>query len=237
MNDSSRISTMRVRRLTYKSDTSPFGLWTYPDPLDGPSFAPCYAPYGEQSPPDDSHPAVKQAVIVPTIEADTRKSETLKPWEKGSKNGKKIKKGRGPKIHSRTDEESSSSSSNNSFNNIGSTGSDGVSTTLTSAPSSSRPSPVSPLVLNPMLAAPRAVLDPRFGLVQEERRPRFRLLPPSAPQHVYPANTAQAVIAESTSTTINSAFLTPTNPGCVERKHARVDNEAPAPSRKMHRME
>jgi hypothetical protein len=207
MNDHSRVTTMRVRRLTYRSDTSPFGLWTYPDPLHGPSFAPCYAPYGEQSPPGDSHPAIGQAIIVPTIEPDTRNSETLKPWEKGSKTGKKIKKGRGPKAHSRTEEESTSSSSNNTFNNVNSVGSDGVTTNTTTASSSSRPSPVAPFMLDPMLAGPPAVLDPRLAPVQQERRPRFRILPPSASRHVYPANSAQAAIAESRSTTMNNTFF------------------------------
>jgi hypothetical protein len=36
---------------------------------------PCYGPYGEQSPPGDFHPAIEQAAIVPTIEADTRESK------------------------------------------------------------------------------------------------------------------------------------------------------------------
>jgi hypothetical protein len=208
MNDHSRVTTMRVRRLTYRSDTSPFGLWTYPDPLHGLSFAPCYAPYGEQSPPGDFHPAVEQAVIVPAIEADTRGSGTLKPWEKGSKTGKKIQKGRGPKAHSRNDEETSNSNNSiNNVNNVNSVGSNGVSTTLTSATSSSRPSPGSPFVLDPMLAGPPAMLDPRLAPAQQERRPRFRLLPPSAPHYVYPAHSAQAAIAESRSTTMNNTFF------------------------------
>jgi hypothetical protein len=136
--------------------------------------APCYAPYGAQSLPGDIHPVIEQAAIVPTIQADTRESETPKPWEKGSKTGKKIKKGRGHKPHSRTNEETSSSSSKNSINNVNNVSSDGVSTTATSAPVSSRPSSGSPFVLDPMLAGTPAVLDPIFGPVQQERESILR---------------------------------------------------------------
>jgi hypothetical protein len=41
----SRISTMRVTRQTHESNTCAVGLWAIPNPLDGPSFAPCYASY------------------------------------------------------------------------------------------------------------------------------------------------------------------------------------------------
>jgi hypothetical protein len=87
---------------------------------------------------------------------------------------KKIKKGRGPKPHSRDDEVTSSSSSMNSSNNANNVGSDGVLITATSAPVSSRPSSGSPFVLNPMLAGPPPVLDPMFGPVQQERESILR---------------------------------------------------------------
>ncbi|KAH0288490.1 hypothetical protein M436DRAFT_60645 [Aureobasidium namibiae CBS 147.97] len=213
MNDHNRISTMRVSRKSYQGAGSPFGLWTLPDPLDGPSFAPCYAPYGEQSPPIVSHPAVEQAATVPTTDNDARKAEGLKPWEKGSKTGKKIKTGRGPKGRPRAGEQSNVgskdaiSSSNGSTENANSVPGSRVSTVTTSALSSSRPSPLSSVVSDPMRdAAPR--------------RPRFRLLAPAAPVDVYPADTAEAAIAESR-----------------KRNFDRVDNEVPAPSSTVHKKE
>lgn len=190
MNDHERISSMRVSRRTYQAENSPFGLWSLPDPLDGPSFAPCYAPYGEQAPPIVPHPPIQQATIAPTIETDARKAEGLKPWEKGSKTGKKIKTGRGPKARPRDDEQSSvgsmnmassCGSSDDKFNNQ-------TPTTSTSTLPSSRPSPLSSVVSNPMLDA--------------GARPRFRLLAPAHPVRVCPANTAQAAIAESRSTSM-----------------------------------
>jgi hypothetical protein len=128
---------------------------------------PCYGPYGEQSPPGDFHPAIEQAAIVPTIEADTRES---KPSSLGKRVQRLERRSRraGFKPHSRTDGGTSSSSSKNSINDVNNVGSDGVSTTATSAPVSSRPSFGSPFVLDPMLAGPLAVLDPMFGPVQQE---------------------------------------------------------------------
>ena len=196
MNDHERISSMRVSRRSYQAESSPFGLWSLPDPLDGPSFAPCYAPYGEQAPPIVSHPAVQQAPIAPTIETDARKAEGLKPWEKGSKTGKKIKTGRGPKARPRNDEQSSvgskdvvssNGSSNDNVNND-------TPTTSTSTLPSSQPSPLSSAVSDPMLGG--------------ACRPRFRLLAPAPPVQIYPANTAQSAIAESRSTSMFSSFLT-----------------------------
>jgi hypothetical protein len=219
MNNRNRITGMRVKRLAYGDYRFPLGLWTYPDPLDGPSIAPCYAPYGEQSPPIPSHPAVEEAAVESTTETDARKSEGLKPWEKGSKTGKKIKKGRGLKAHSRDDLEESVGSKEVSSSSSNTVGSGGVPAATTSTLSSLRTSPA-PLALDPMLDA--------------SRRPRFRILPPSAP-YVPPTDTAQAAIAESRSTSRDSVFLTLTNTRCAERKHDRVDNEAPAPSRKTHK--
>lgn len=184
MNDHNRISSMRVSRKSYQGAGSPFGLWTLPDPLDGPSFAPCYAPYDEQSPPIVSRPAVEQAAIVPTTDTNARKAEGLKPWEKGSKTAKKIKTGRGPKARPRAGEQSNVGSTENANPVVRS----GVSTTTASTLSSSRPSPLSSVVSDPVRDA--------------AHRPRFRLLAPAAPVDVYPANTAQAAIAESRSTSV-----------------------------------
>ena len=200
MDDHNRISSMRVSRKSYQGAGSPFGLWTLPDPLDGPSFAPCYAPYGEQSPPIVSRPSVEQAATVPNIDNDARKVEGLKPWEKGSKTGKKIKTGRGPKGRPRAGEQSNVGSTENADPLVRS----GVSTTTTSTLSSSRPSPLSSIVSDPMRDA--------------ARRPRFRLLAPAAPVNVYPANTAQAAIAKSRSTSVFLSFLTITNAGWYREK-------------------
>ncbi|CAD0091098.1 unnamed protein product, partial [Aureobasidium mustum] len=63
MNDHQNIFNVRVKRLTYQSEVSPFGLWTLPAPVDDPSFAPCYAPYGESFPPISSRPAPRQNTI------------------------------------------------------------------------------------------------------------------------------------------------------------------------------
>lgn len=221
MSHRDRITGMRVKRLAYGDSRFPLGLWTYPDPLDGPSIAPCYAPYGEQSPPVASHPAVEEATVLSTTEIDARKAEGLKPWEKGSKTGKKIKKGRGPKTHSCDELRESVGSKELSSSSSDTVSSGGVSATTTSTLSSSRSSPA-PLGMDPMLDAPR--------------RPRFRILAPSTP-YVPPTDTAQAVIAESRSMSMELVFFTLTNTGCAERKSDRVDSEAPAPSRKMHKGE
>jgi hypothetical protein len=201
---------MQARRLTQPSESSPLGLWTSADPIDGPSSAPCYAPYGEPSPSTTSQSGAEQAAVRSSIENDARKSEGLKPWEKGSKTGKKIKPGRGPKAHTSKSQESSVGrndmiSSSNSCNN--SDGNTGSSTPVTHALPSSRPSP-----------APAFGLDPRLAPIdQEQRRPRFRLLAPSAPDQVYPAGSAQAAIAELRSRTIYSTFLTSTDKKCTGR--------------------
>jgi hypothetical protein len=206
MEDDKEISNMQARRLTNQSESSPFGLWTSTDPLDGPSSAPCYAPYGGPSPSGTSQPRAGHEAARSPAENDARKSEGLKPWEKGSKTGKKIKPGRGPKGRSSDSQENSvgikdmagsSNSNNNSDSNTDS------STPATLALPSSRPSP-----------DPAFVLDPRLAPIdQEQRRARFRLLPPSAPDNGYPAGSAQAAIAELRSTTIHSAFLTSTDTG------------------------
>lgn len=199
MNDVKKISDMRVRRLTRESEGSPCGLWTLADPLDGPPSLPRYAPYGEQSLSATSQPGAEQAAVRSITENEGRKSEGLKPWEKDSKTGKKIKPGRGPKGRSSGSQESSigskvvvssSGSSNNGDNNTG------VSIPTTSALPSSQPSPASSVVLDPRL---------------EKRRPRFRLVAPSTPNHVYPAGSAQAAIAAARSLSIHPAFLNSTN--------------------------
>lgn len=194
MNDCGRISAMRVSRRTYQAENSPFGLWSLPDPLDGPSFAPCYAPYGEQAPPIIPHPPYQQAAIAPTIETDARKAEGLKPWEKGSKTGKKIKTGRGPKARPRDDEQSSVGSKELVSNGVSSDDSvnNETPTTSTSTLSSLRPSPLSSAVSDPVLDV--------------ASRPRFRLIAPAIAVNVYPANTAQAAIAVSRSTSMFPSF-------------------------------
>jgi hypothetical protein len=135
---------------------------------------PCYAPYGEQSPPATSTQQSNKQLSCPLSSLTLA---NLKPSSLGKRIQrleKKIKKGRGPKPHSRDDEVTSSSSSMNSSNNANNVGSDGVLITATSAPVSSRPSSGSPFVLNPMLAGPPPVLDPMFGPVQQERESILR---------------------------------------------------------------
>jgi hypothetical protein len=206
MDDNKKTSNMQARRLTNQSESSPFGLWTSADPLDGPSSARCYAPYGEPLPSTTPQPEAVQAAVRSSVENEARRSEGFKPWEKGSKTGKKIKPDRGPKGRTAESQESSVgdndmvSSSNSSNHNDGNTGS---STPVTPALPSSRPPPV-----------PASVLDPRIAPIdQEQPRARIRLLPPSAPDHGYPAGSAQAAIAELRSTTIHSTFLTSTDTG------------------------
>ncbi|CAD0112896.1 unnamed protein product [Aureobasidium uvarum] len=212
MNDYKTILSMRVTRLTYQSESSPFGLWTWPSSLDGPSFAPCYAPYGEQSPPIDSHPAIEQTTIVKSIESDV-----LKPWEKGSKSGKKIKKGRGPK--SRVVMSPGSDATSTDMSNSDNSSSNEISTAATSTRTSVQNSPASRARQYPVLDIAGVAL------------PRL------APYNNYHPDTAQAAIAQSRSSSVNYDFLTPTDAGYVERKHDRVDNEAPTTSFKAHRRE
>ena len=77
----------RVKRLgNFVTSSAPFGMWTYPDPLDGPSIAPCYGPYGEAAPPVFLREAVS---LLPA--ANIIKSDILKPWERGTKSGKRRK--------------------------------------------------------------------------------------------------------------------------------------------------
>jgi hypothetical protein len=66
---------MRVRRQAQESKNSPSGLWTTPDPLDSPSFAPCYVPYGEQSLPIKST-ALEHAAVSQTNESNATGSRT-----------------------------------------------------------------------------------------------------------------------------------------------------------------
>lgn len=183
MNEYKKIVSTRVTRLTYQVKSSPFGLWTLPDPLDGPSFAPCYAPYGEQSPPILTHPAPEQTPAIPSIETDV-----LKPWGKGSKTGKKIKKGRGPKSRIKINLESDAASTETSTSN-NSSGSE-ISTATTSTLSSLQSSPASRARQYPVLD----VAGPPF--------PRL------APYRAYHPDTAQAALAQSRSTSINHSFLT-----------------------------
>ncbi|THX09538.1 hypothetical protein D6D18_01232 [Aureobasidium pullulans] len=77
----------RVKRIgNIVTSSAPFGMWTYPDPLDGPSIAPCYGPYGEAAPPvflRKSLPLLPAANII--------KSDILRRWERGTKSGKRRK--------------------------------------------------------------------------------------------------------------------------------------------------
>ncbi|CAD0093358.1 unnamed protein product [Aureobasidium vineae] len=166
------IVSMRVTRLTYQSESSPFGLWTLPNSLDGPSFAPCYAPYGEQSLSTDSHPAIEHTKIVTSIESDV-----LKPWEKGSKSGKKIKKGRGPK--SRVEMSPGSDATSKDMSNSNNSSRNEMSTAATPTQPSAQSSPASRARQYPVLD----VAGP----------PVPRLLP----YNFYHPDTAQAAIAQS----------------------------------------
>ncbi|KAH0313393.1 hypothetical protein KCU84_g13545, partial [Aureobasidium melanogenum] len=216
MNDHENTSSMRVKRLAYQSENAPFGLWTRPSPVDDPIFAPCYMPYGESSPPIKSGSATEQITTDQTTTVESVETDVLKPWEKGSKSGKKIK--RGPKVRvGRTlasDVVSNNMSSNRSSDSCFENGSSGSSnnkpsTTTTSTQSSSQ-----------NLLASHTGRYPVLDVAQHAGRPIAPLLPHPGPYQIIHPDTAQAAIAMSR-----------------KRKHDRVENEAPVPSAKMHRRE
>lgn len=225
---------MRVKRLTYQSESSPFGLWTLPNPVDGPSLAPCYAPYGEPSPPISSRLLTEQSTADQTKPVESIESEVLKPWEKGTKSGKRIKKGRGPKIsvHKNlasdvaSSDMSSYSSSNSSFENSSSGSSNITPISTTSTRSSSQNSPASHTGQYPVLDVAQHTGHPTAPMLARPTHYEF--------QH---PNTAQAAIALSRSSSKDSEFLTYTDTGCAERKHDLFENEASAPSTKMRKRE
>ncbi|KAI5239254.1 hypothetical protein E4T42_08760 [Aureobasidium subglaciale] len=87
-----RVYSMRVNAVFY-SKYAQCTLWSLPDPLDGPSRAPCYAPFGQAAPPittcDESAP-VSESETVQTVGPFS--SDAPKPWERGSKLDKKTRK-------------------------------------------------------------------------------------------------------------------------------------------------
>ncbi|KAG9760568.1 hypothetical protein KCU73_g2821, partial [Aureobasidium melanogenum] len=215
MNGYENTSSMRVKRLAYQSENSPFGLWTLPNPVDDPGSAPCYMPYGESSPPIKSGPATGQFTTDQTTTVKSVETDVLKPWEKGSKSGKKIK--RGPKIRVGrnlasdvvSNDMSSNRSSNSNFENSSSVSRNAPSIATTSTWSSSQTPPASHTEQYPVL-----------DVAQHAGRPIAPPLPRPTPYQVIHPDTAQAAIAMSR-----------------KRKHDRVGNEAPAPSTKMHKRE
>jgi hypothetical protein len=62
----------------YQSTTSPFNLWSLPDSLNGPSFAPCHNPYGEQ-PASKVSTAFEHAAVIETFETDATGSRAGLP--------------------------------------------------------------------------------------------------------------------------------------------------------------
>lgn len=234
MNSYENIFGMRVKRLTYQSESSPFGLWTLPNQVDGPSFAPCYAPYGEQSPPISSRPSPEQSTAERAKPVKSNEPNLLKPWEKGTKSGKRVKKGRRPKIsvgrNPASDvagsDMSSYSSSNSSFENSSSVSSNATSMSTTSTRSSSQNSPAS-----------RTGWYPVLDVAQHAGHPTAPILARPTPYNSQHPDIAQAAIALSRSTSIDSGFMIYTDTGCAERKHDRFEKEAPASSTKMHKRE
>lgn len=182
---------MRVKRIAYWSGTSPFGLWTLPNPLDDPTSAPCYMPYGEPSPPITSHSTsglitVDQTAVVKSIE-----TYVLKPWEKGSKSGKKIK--RGHRVRGDMNLASDVVSSNSSFKDSSSFSSNAPSIATTST----QPSPQIP-------PASHTARYPVLDVAQYTGRPAAPILPRPAPYHIMHAGTARAAIASSRSTSVDA---------------------------------
>ncbi|KAG9651256.1 hypothetical protein KCU95_g17080, partial [Aureobasidium melanogenum] len=215
MNDYENISSMRVKRLAYQSENAPFGLWTLPNPVDDPTFAPCYMPYGESSPPIKSRPATEQTTIDRTTTIKPVETDVLKPWEKGSKSGKKIKRGSKVRV-GRTlasdvvsNDMSSNGSNNSSFEKCSSVSRNAPSIVTTSTRPTSQNSP-----------ALHTGQYPVFDVTHHAGRPMAPTLPRPAPYHSHHPQTAQAAIALSR-----------------KRRHAPTEIEAPAPSAKMHRRE
>ncbi|KAK6003832.1 hypothetical protein QM012_008682 [Aureobasidium pullulans] len=217
MNDYQNKFSMRAKRLTYQSKSSPFGLWNLSVYGDDPLFALCYAPYGESFPPISSRPALEQSTIERTNMAKSDEADILKPWEKGSKSGKRIKKGRGPKARvgrsPATDiassDISSYSSSNSSFENRSSVSSNATSFATTSTQSSLQISPAS-----------RTGWYPNFEVAQYANRPTARILPRPTPCLSHHPDTAQAATVLSR-----------------KKTYDRFETEAPAPSAKMYKRE
>ncbi|KEQ91644.1 hypothetical protein AUEXF2481DRAFT_455942 [Aureobasidium subglaciale EXF-2481] len=88
-----RVYSMRVNAVFY-SKYAQCTLWSLPDPLDGPSRAPCYAPFGQAAPPPittcDGPAPVSEPETVQTVGPFS--SDVHKPWERGSKLDKKTRK-------------------------------------------------------------------------------------------------------------------------------------------------
>ncbi|KAG9946353.1 hypothetical protein KCU85_g6630, partial [Aureobasidium melanogenum] len=200
-------SSMRVTRLAYQSRNASFGLRTLPNPVDGPSSAPCYMSYGEPSPPTNSRSKAELITVDQTTIAKSIGIDVLKPWEKGSKSGKKIK--RGPRVRGGMNLASDVVSSNGIFKNSSSFSNSTPSAATTSTQPSSQNLPASHTGWYPVL-----------DVAQYTGRPAGPVLPRQAPYHIIHPDTAQAAIASSR-----------------KRKHDPLEIEAPAPSAKMHRRE
>ncbi|KAH0259760.1 hypothetical protein KCU91_g15031, partial [Aureobasidium melanogenum] len=200
-------SSMRVTRLAYQSRNAPFGLWTLSNPVDGPSSAPCYMPYGEPCPPTNSRSKAELITVDQTTIAKSIETDVLKPWEKGSKSGKKIK--RGPRVRGGMNLASDVVSSNGIFKNSSSFSNSAPSIATTSTQPSSQNLPASHTGWHPVL-----------DVTQYTGRLAAPTLPRPAPYHIVHSDTTQAAIASSR-----------------KRKHDALEIEAPAPLAKMHRRE
>ncbi|KAH0350883.1 hypothetical protein KCU81_g2488, partial [Aureobasidium melanogenum] len=200
-------SSMRVTRLAYQSHNAPFGLWTLPNPVDGPTSAPCYMPYGEPSPPNNSSSTPGLTTGDQTTVPKLIETDVLKPWEKGSKSGKKIK--RGPRVRGGMNLASDVVSSDGSFKNSSSFSNNVPSTATTSTQPSSQNLPASYTGWYPAL-----------DVAQYTGCPGGLVLPRPATHHIIHPDTAQAAIASSR-----------------KRKHDPLEIEASAQSAKMHRRE
>ncbi|KAI5247241.1 hypothetical protein E4T43_02118 [Aureobasidium subglaciale] len=87
-----RVYSMRVNAVFY-SKYAQCTLWSLPDPLDGPSRAPCYAPFGQAAPPIITCGEPAPASGPETVQTvGPFLSSAPKPWERGSKPNKKARK-------------------------------------------------------------------------------------------------------------------------------------------------
>ncbi|THY24685.1 hypothetical protein D6D01_05359 [Aureobasidium pullulans] len=197
----------RVKRLgNIVTSSAPFGMWTYPDPVDGPSIAPCYGPYGEAAPPSD----------------------ILRPWERGTKSGKRVRT-RKSKLNQGGGWDAQKHASSDS-STTGSSGSGSNSNASSAATTPTEMSPQNSQATHDSQNDPGLVVAQTYQMCPSKGYKNLRLLtlnretfaaaatndhlsrPPRAP------TTAQAAIAEQR-----------------KRSHDRVESEEVMQSRKSYR--
>lgn len=88
----------RVNRVHPNTPTAPFGYWQHPSSVEALSTAPCYPPYGEPCPP--STVAAKSEPASTPLTSSGSSDPPLRRWERGTKTGKRVKRGRKPKASS-----------------------------------------------------------------------------------------------------------------------------------------